>query len=879
MLCEPHKIKTIRNVRFTTQEKRLKKLSKASFNTFRIKSKKVTFDMTTQGTAAMSQEQLSGILLGDEAYAGSVNFKSIEKAVGNIFGRRYVCPTHSLRGALKLIAHTMVSEGDVILSNSPAPAELCKFAHGRVEVAASAGGTFSGDVDVSALDKAASGNVPFIYAESFAGGYRPVSLKGMKALRKYADEKKTTLIFDASRVVENAAYLIKNEKTLASKTVAEVVRMLTDTAHVVVMDAAQDARCNVGGLITTDDASLHEKYQNMVVVFEGLHTYGGMAGRTMEIFARGIDEMIIPEQAEWIDRQVAVFVAELEGIPLVPGCDGAYLKAAEFLPNVKTNAAQTLAAALFLKSGVRAFLEGRFADEELLPVQLPRLALNMEQVRQIAAAIRELYEERDQISGLTLKNEPDWHDQAEFEWDAPELKPFEFDCEPYVITTIERVGVTTPAERAKYVKEAGYNTFLLPSDGVSIDLLTDSGTTAMSVKQWKKYIGGVETPASAEEFEDFVEEIQEVTGYKYVVPTHQGREAEHIMSQVLIHSGHVPGNMYFTTTKLHQEMAGGTFADVIVDQAHDPTSDFPWKGNIDLAKLKAIVDEFGADSVPYISFEFSVNMAGGQPVSMDNAREVYEYCKSNNIYVMWDATRCAENAYMIKKKDPSYKDKSIKEITRELFSYGDGCTVSSKKDCLVNIGGFLAYRDSKELYEKSLDMLRAYEGTVTNGGISAGDMAVHAQGMREMVEERYIRSRVEQTQYLGNKLLDAGVPIVQPPGSHAIFLDAKRFLPHIDQDNFPAQALAAALYLESGVRAMERGNVSKGRNPETGENYRPHLELVRLTIPRRAYTRSHMDKVAEAVIALHKKKDEIKGLKFVYEPKALRFFQSRFEEI
>ena len=350
------------------------------------------------------------------------------------------------------------------------------------------------------------------------------------------------------------------------------------------------------------------------------------------------------------------------------------------------------------------------------------------------------------------------------------------------------------------------------------------------------------------------------------------------MSQCLIKEGYVPGNMYFTTTKLHQELAGGTFADIIVDEAHVPASDFKWKGNIDLKKLDAIVKEHGAESIPYISFEFSVNMAGGQPASMDNIKEVYEYCEKNNIYVMFDATRAVENAYMIKKKDHQYKNIDIKDIVKEMFSYGHGCTVSSKKDYMVNIGGFLGIKDDEKFYKDAMEMLRIYEGSPTNGGLAAGDLAVHAKGVKEMVDFNYIKARVEQTQYLGEKLLKAGIPIIEPVGSHAVFLDAKRFLPHIDQDNYPAQALASALYIESGVRAMERGNVSKGRGPD-GKNYRPALELVRLTIPRRAYTNSHMDLVAEKIIALYKKRETIKGLKFIYEPDKLRFFQGRFEEI
>jgi len=619
-------------------------------------------------------------------------------------------------------------------------------------------------------------------------------------------------------------------------------------------------------------------YRNEVVVFEGLHTYGGMAGRTMEVFATGILEMVFEEQANWIKDQITLLAENLKGIPFYKGADGIYLKADEFLPHLDQMQAQTLATSLYLKSGIRLFMENRFNTCQIVPVQIPRLTMTNFQLTQIAEAIKDLFEEKDKIVALDLTNTPVWEDETIFKWKRPLISNFDFTCEPFLIQNIEYVGVTTKEERLKDMKEAGYNTFLLQSRHVYIDFLTDSGTTSQSTLQWAHYIASNETPASSDEYFDLVEELEEITGYKYIVPTHQGRAAEHIMSQCLIKDGFVPGNMYFTTTKLHQEMAGGTFVDVIVDEAHNPTSPFIWKGNIDINKIDAIVQKHGAQSIPYISFEFSVNLAGGQPASMDNMKEVYEYCEKHDIYVMFDATRAVENAYMIRKKDPRYHNTDIKDILREMFSYGHGCTVSSKKDYLVNIGGFLAIKDDEKFYSDAMNMLRIYEGSATNGGLAAGDLAVHAQGVREMVEFDYIRNRVEQTQYLGQKLLDAGIPIVEPVGTHAVFLDAKRFLPHIDQENYPAQALASALFVESGVRGMERGNVSSGRKPN-GNHYKPALDLVRLTIPRRAYTNSHMDLVAKSIISLYNKRDTIKGLEFIYEPEKLRFFQGKFEEI
>jgi tyrosine phenol-lyase len=386
-----------------------------------------------------------------------------------------------------------------------------------------------------------------------------------------------------------------------------------------------------------------------------------------------------------------------------------------------------------------------------------------------------------------------------------------------------------------------------------------------------------ETPFSSKDYEEFVETVKEYFGFKYVLPTHQGRAAEFICSQTLIgEEDRVPGNMYFTTTKLHQELAGGTFADVIVDDAHDPESTFEWKGNIDLEKMEKLVKEVGDKHVPYVSFETCVNMAGGQPASMDNMKEVYSFCKKHNILVMFDATRCAENAYFIKKKDPRYADRTVAEILKEMMAYGDGCTVSSKKDCLVNICGFFAVND-KSLYTKAQHLLRIYEGTCSTGGLSNQDLAAHTQGVKEMVDFHYIRARVEQTQFLGNRLLEEGIPIVRPPGGHAIFLNAKKFFDHLDQDQYPAQALAIEIFIEAGIRTMERGNVSKGRNPLTGENFRPALELVRVTLPRRVYTNSHMELIVEAVKKVFERRHETKGLSFTYEPKELRFFQGRFE--
>jgi tyrosine phenol-lyase len=447
------------------------------------------------------------------------------------------------------------------------------------------------------------------------------------------------------------------------------------------------------------------------------------------------------------------------------------------------------------------------------------------------------------------------------------------------VKVVEPLRITTRAERERAIREAGYNTFLLRSEDVYIDLLTDSGTSAMSDRQWAAMMLGDEAYAGSRSYYALEHAVRTYYGYPEVIPTHQGRGAEHILSKLLITPGdHIPGNMYFTTTRAHQELAGGTFHDVIIDEAHDPTSEHPFKGNVDLGKLDALVRQVGATRVPYISVAVTVNLAGGQPVSLANLREVRDYTRRHGIKVILDATRAVENAWFIQQREPGQQHKTVADILLEICALTDGATMSGKKDSLVNIGGWLGLRDA-HLAERARNLLVVYEGLHTYGGLAGRDMEAMAVGIAESVQEDHIRSRIGQVHYLGQKLIDAGIPIVRPIGGHAVFLDAAAMLPHIPREQFPAQALAAALYVESGIRSMERGAVSAGRDPVTGENLYPKLELVRLTIPRRVYTQAHMDVTAESVIALRESAEQVQGLRFTYEPEMLRFFQARFEPV
>jgi len=452
-------------------------------------------------------------------------------------------------------------------------------------------------------------------------------------------------------------------------------------------------------------------------------------------------------------------------------------------------------------------------------------------------------------------------------------------AEPWKIKMVEPLRMTDREQREKALADAGYNTFLLRSAEVYIDLLTDSGTSAMSDRQWAGMMMGDEAYAGSRNFYDLEEAIQKYYGYKYIVPTHQGRGAEHLISQVAIKPGqYVPGNMYFTTTRLHQELAGGVFVDVIIDEAHYPQVLHPFKGNIDVEKLEALVQSVGAEGIAYVSLAGTVNMAGGQPVSMANIREVRQFCDRHGIKLYLDATRLVENSWFIREREPGFEDKTIAEILLEFCSYSDGAWMSAKKDNLVNIGGWLAVND-QEMYEELRNLVVVYEGLHTYGGLAGRDMQAMAIGIAESVEDDHVNSRIGQVLYLGELLTTWGIPIVHPVGGHAIFLDAKAFYPHLEQDKFPAQTLAAELYLDSGIRSMERGIASAGRDPATGDHHRPKLELTRLTIPRRVYTQAHMDVVAESVRAVYEQREQARGLKMVYEPKYLRFFQARFERL
>ncbi len=456
----------------------------------------------------------------------------------------------------------------------------------------------------------------------------------------------------------------------------------------------------------------------------------------------------------------------------------------------------------------------------------------------------------------------------------------QFPAEPFKIKVVERIRKTTREERDELIRKAGYNVFNIPAESIYIDLLTDSGTAAMSDNQWAGMMLGDESYAGSRNYYHFESTVKDITGFRHVVPTHQGRMAENLLFSVAVKPGDVvPNNIHFDTTRANVEHKEAKAVDLVIDEAYDPESEHPFKGNMDLEKLRRTIEEVGPERVPLVMLTVTNNSGGGQPVSMANVRQVRELLDSYSIPLFLDACRFAENCYFIKEREPGYASKSVAEIARELFSYADGCTMSAKKDGLVNIGGFLALNDDTWA-EKVTHLLILVEGFPTYGGLAGRDLEAVARGLREVLDEDYLRFRIGQVRYLGQLLEEAGVPIVKPVGGHAVYIDAKRFLPHIPQAEFPGQALVVALYREYGIRAVEIGSLMFAKkNPETGEEIYPDLELVRLAIPRRVYTTMHMNYVAESIIELYRNRDKIRGLRIVYEAPMLRHFTARLEEI
>ncbi|MFH1747541.1 MAG: tryptophanase [Planctomycetota bacterium] len=446
--------------------------------------------------------------------------------------------------------------------------------------------------------------------------------------------------------------------------------------------------------------------------------------------------------------------------------------------------------------------------------------------------------------------------------------------EPFRIKVVEPIRMTTRAERERILSEAGFNVFLIRAENVLIDLLTDSGTGAMSSLQWAGVMRGDESYAGAKSWFVLRDKINEITGFDQILPTHQGRASERILFELVGGPDKVvPNNSHFDTTRANIEHTGAQAVDLLIDEGRDPRAQHPFKGNLDVTKLEALIAEVGADRIPLVMITVTNNSGGGQPVSLENIKAVRAVCDQHKLPLFLDACRFAENAYFIKKREPGQQERSVREIVREMFGLADGATISAKKDGLVNIGGLLLLRD-EELVRRADELLILTEGFLTYGGLAGRDLEAMAQGFEEVVDEDYLHYRLRATEYLGERLLQAGVQIVEPPGGHAIYIDAKHFCPHIPPPRFPGQALSCGMYRHAGIRASEIGSVMFGQGGTP-----PPMELVRLAIPRRVYTQSHIDYVVEAIIEVFEQRDTLRPLEIVEEPPSLRHFTARFREL
>ena len=455
-----------------------------------------------------------------------------------------------------------------------------------------------------------------------------------------------------------------------------------------------------------------------------------------------------------------------------------------------------------------------------------------------------------------------------------------FPSEPFKIKVVEPIRRTTREERDRLLRTAGYNLFQVPAESVYVDLLTDSGTSAMSDHQWAGLMLGDESYAGSKNYYHFEETVRSIFGYKHVIPTHQGRMAENLLFSTVVKPGMcVPNNIHFDTTRANVEHQGAQALDVVVKEAYDPHCELPFKGNMDLVRLEETINRVGRDRIPLVMLTITNNSGGGQPVSLENIRQTRALLNRYRIPLFFDACRFAENCFFVKEREPGYASKSILDIARELFRYGDGCTMSAKKDGLVNIGGFLSLNDDRWTQDIT-NMLILVEGFPTYGGLAGRDLEAMARGLREVLDEDYLSFRVGQVRYLGELLNQAHVPILKPIGGHAVYLNAKEFLPHLPQDQFPAQSLAVALYREFGIRGVEIGTLMFGqKEATTGRTIHPELEMVRLAIPRRVYTNMQITYVAESIIELYRRRERIHGLTLTYEAPMLRHFTARFEEL
>lgn len=896
----PHRNKIVRTLRLPSPAERLSLLREAGYNVALLPSEAVYLDLLTDsGQAALSDRQWAAMMVGDEAYAGSRSFQALDRSVMDCFGLPYTIPAHQGRGAENLLAHHLLEPGRVVLCNAlstttrrlilHAGATLVEVGHPEAWCFKTPA-PFKGNLDLNRLDEVLVSDgalrraVVWLSATSEPIGGQPLSLDNLRAVSEWAREREIPVVLDASRLHEDAYFIHLQNPGCQGNGLRSIAREMASWVDYLYLSGKKLGLANSGGLIATHDHAAMERLRNWCVIFEGMPFYGGMAGRDMEALAVGIQEAFCEPALRARSAQLERLSRNLRaaGVPLLEPTGGhaIYLDIARFsLPG--DHAGATVTAALYALSGVRAAVmrstEATGCERELVRLAVPARAFEGEQIAWAGAAVVELWRQRDCLIPLeragTATFPPDEPLFSVLRW--PELEPIEertmLKVVPYRAKVVEGDPVVTRAQRRAALGAAGHNMFLMAADTVAIDLFTDSGTNAMSDRAWGAMWRADESYRGSDAYARFARAITATYGYPHVLPAHQGRGAEALLSEALLTAERsvVIGNQSFVTTLGHIRRCGGTFVDVTVEAAYTLDDPRPFKGDVDLERLEAAIQEHGPERIAYLNLAVTVNASGGQPVRLSNLQDVAAIARRYGIPVYLDATRAVENAWFIRAQEPGFSDHSLAELLRAQCATADGVTVSAKKDLLTNSGGFVATREDA-VFARAWRVSERLEGYPTSGGLAHRDLLAMAVGAEEMLDETYVAHRISQVQALGERLIMAGVPVVRPIGGHGVFIDAEAFLPHVGPAGHPGHALAAALYLEAGVRGM------MVKSPFVKDGRRRGVELLRLTIPRRVYGQEHLDVVADALIALFRAPERISGLLVVHEPLAMRATLSRF---
>lgn len=862
---KPTRNKVVTPLNLPGYEARLALLQEAGYNIGHLRGPDVWVDLLTDSDpTALTDAQLAALWQGDEAYAGSRSFSRLHDVLTAMFGHPWVIPAHQGRAAMNLALRFLLKPGMRVAGNAIHPttrALLTDLGASFADLSLGSGHPHPADLDLVRLE-AEPPDLLIVAASSDPWGAVP--LASLQRLGAWAARQGIPWVLDMSRGLTNAVPITPEGGSLA-----ETLRAMAGTAPLVVL-SGKKVGAGSGGALLVRDRDAYEHLRGLCVIYEGMPTYGGMAGRDMEALARAFEQALpdLPHRMGQLAMLASALVKHgVEAMSVWNPGHALYVA----LPGPEPECPEaTVTAALYAQSGVRAAASRLPGGPLCLRLALPWRAYPTEMLDLAARAVASTLSQREAWPQLhALPSEaPAWATRFEAT-DWPRMQPLTAESVPYRTRGVERVTLRNETERLRALEEAGYNPYLMASEAVEIDLFTDSGTNAMSDRQWSRMLASDDSYAGSESAARLAAQARETYGLPYVLPTHQGRSAENLLSAALLGDGGVViGNQGFITTLEHLHRRGGTFEEAVVDAGWDLTSDHAFRGDLDLAKLETALDRHGP-KVRLVYPGLTVNASGGQPVSMANLRAVSALTRRYGVPLYLDATRAVENAWLIRQREAGFADRPVAEILRECFDLVDGATISGKKDLLVNIGGLLLTRDAA-VYRKAWEVAWREVGHPENGGLAPRDLEAMARGMQEMVDERYLAHRFAQVEQLGQALLRRGVAVMTPFGGHAVLVVADALLPHLGEADYPEIALACELYRRAGVRGMPlRGRFR--RDGSLGA-----VGLVRLTLPRRVYDAEDLDRVAEALGEIAKAPETVRGLVRVEEPRAMRATLSRY---